>query len=124
MFLVKLSTMVKNRIHLIIDRHPEAKGQIDPSDLFGKQGLEWLKLVMFPKEDRRILDGEIELLEYLHEQGKMSIRALAKVLERDSSNVHQDVKILHQLGLILRDEEENNYYVPWSSGTQPRAINA
>lgn len=65
-----------------------------------------------------------ELLEYLHEQGKMSIRALAKVLERDSSNVHQDVKILHQLGLILRDEEENNYYVPWSSGTQPRAINA
>lgn len=67
MFLVKLSTMVKNRIHLIIDRHPEIKWQIDPSDLFGKQGLEWLKLVMLPKEDRRILDGEIELLEYLRQ---------------------------------------------------------
>jgi len=68
MFLVKLSTMVKNRIHLIIDRHPEVKGQIDPSDLFGKQGLEWLKSVMLPKEDRRILDGEIELLEYLRQR--------------------------------------------------------
>jgi transposase len=68
MFLVKLTTMVKNRIHLIIDRHPEAKGQIDPSDLFGKQGIEWLKLVMLSKEDRRILDGEIELLEYLRQK--------------------------------------------------------
>lgn len=68
MFLVKLSTMVKNRIHLIIDRHPEIKGQIDPSDLFGKQGLEWLKLVVLPKDDRKILDGEIELLEYLRQR--------------------------------------------------------
>ena len=65
MFLVKLSTMVKNRIHLTIDRHPEVKGQIDPSDLFGKQGLEWLGVVTLPKEDRRILDEELELLIYL-----------------------------------------------------------
>jgi transposase len=68
MFLVKLSTMVKNRIHLIIDRHPEIRGQIDPSDLFGKQGLEWLGLVMLPKEDRRILDEELDLLKYLREK--------------------------------------------------------
>lgn len=68
MFLVKLSTMVKNRIHLIIDRHPEVKGQIDPSDLFGKQGLEWLGVVTLPKEDRRILDEELELLMYLREK--------------------------------------------------------
>ena len=65
MFLVKLSTMVKNRIHLIIDRHPEASGQIDHSDLFGKQGLEWLGVVTLPKEDRRILNEELELLMYL-----------------------------------------------------------
>lgn len=66
MFLVKLATMVKNRIHLIIDRHPEVKNQIDLQDLFGKQGLEWLKIVALPKEDRRILDEEFELLEYLN----------------------------------------------------------
>ena len=68
MFLVKLATMVKNRIHLIIDRHPELKNQIDLQDLFGKQGLEWLKIVALPKEDRRILDEELELLEYLNER--------------------------------------------------------
>lgn len=68
MFLVKLSTMVKNRIHLIIDRHPGTKGQIDPSDLFGKQGLEWLRFVTLPKEDRRILDEELDLLGYLREK--------------------------------------------------------
>lgn len=68
MFLVKLSTMVKNRIHLVIDRHPEVKNQIDPSDLFGKQGLEWLSVVQLPKEDRRILDEELDLLEYLNDK--------------------------------------------------------
>lgn len=66
MFFVKLATMVKNRIHLIIDRHPEVKNQLDLKDLFGKQGLEWLKFVALPKEDRRILDDELELLEYLN----------------------------------------------------------
>jgi len=68
MFLVKLSTMVKNRIHLIIDRHPQIRGQIDPSDLFGKQGMAWLEVVALPKEDRRILDEELELLMYLREK--------------------------------------------------------
>jgi len=68
MFFVKLATMVKNRIHLIIDRHPEVKGQIEPSDLFGKQGMEWLKIVAFPKEDRRILNEELDLLGYLNKK--------------------------------------------------------
>jgi transposase len=68
MFLVKLSTMVKNRIHLIIDRHPELKNQIDPSDLFGKQGLEWLKVVSLSKEDRKLLDEELDLLDYLRQK--------------------------------------------------------
>ncbi len=54
-----------------------------------------------------------ELLNYLHEQGKMSIRSLANALHRDYSNVHQDVKTLALLGLILKDEEDNKYHVPW-----------
>jgi transposase len=68
MFFVKLSTMVKNQIHIIIDRHPEAKNQIDPSDLFGKQGMEWLRLVELSQEDRRILDEELALLSYITEK--------------------------------------------------------
>lgn len=54
----------------------------------------------------------VEILTSVHEQDGISIRALAKKLGRDYSNVHQDVKILHQLGLILKNEN-NTYYVPW-----------
>lgn len=56
-----------------------------------------------------------EVLEYLHAQGRMSIRILAKNLKRDYSNVHQDVKILCQLGLILKDKKDNTLYVPWDT---------
>lgn len=86
MFLVKLSTMVKNRIHLIIDRHPELKNQIDPSDLFGKQGMEWLKLIVLSKEDKRILDEEIDLLNYLTEKIDSS-NSWVTQLGKDNPNV-------------------------------------
>ncbi len=86
MFLVKLSTMVKNRIHLIIDRHPELRNQIDPSDLFGKQGMEWLKLIALPKEDKRILDEELDLLSYLIEKIDTS-NSWVTQLGKDNPNV-------------------------------------
>ncbi|MFA5385839.1 MAG: IS110 family transposase [Eubacteriales bacterium] len=84
MFLVKVATMIKNRIHLIIDRHPEVKNQINPSDLFGKQGLEWLKLVVVPKEDRRILDEELDLLSYLNEKIDTSNSWVGQIGKGDS----------------------------------------
>jgi len=68
MFFVRVQTMVKNRIHMLLDRHPQLRGQIDPSDLFGKQGREWLEEITLPKEDRRLLDSELELLEALDER--------------------------------------------------------
>lgn len=43
------------------------------------------------------------LLQVLHANGGLSIRALAALLERDYKNVHQDVKILEDSGLIERD---------------------
>jgi predicted transcriptional regulator len=69
-------------------------------------------------KDQRLLfktltPKRFELLEHAHEHEGISIRALAKELGRDYSNVHQDVKILSQLGLIVQDEESEKYYVPW-----------
>jgi predicted transcriptional regulator len=55
----------------------------------------------------------LELLKILHALGTVSIRQLAKELHRDYSNVHQDVKALHQVGVIL--ESEGKYYVPWET---------
>lgn len=55
----------------------------------------------------------LELLQMLHMLGTVSIRQLAKELHRDYSNVHQDVKALNQIGVIL--EKEGKYYVPWET---------
>jgi predicted transcriptional regulator len=69
-------------------------------------------------KDQRLLfktltPKRFEILKYVHEQESISIRRLAKELDRDYSNVHQDVKILHQLGLMLKNEKNDEYYVPW-----------
>lgn len=45
------------------------------------------------------------LLQVLHANGGISIRGLAALLERDYKNVHQDVKILEDSGLIERDSK-------------------
>lgn len=55
----------------------------------------------------------LELLQTLHLLGAVSIRKLAKELNRDYSNVHQDVKALNQIGVVLADE--GKYYVPWET---------
>jgi len=55
----------------------------------------------------------LELLKMLHVLGTISIRRLAKELHRDYSNVHQDIKALNQIGVVL--EEDNKYYVPWET---------
>lgn len=69
-------------------------------------------------KDQRLLfktltPKRFEILKYTHEQDGISIRSLAKELGRDYSNVHQDVKILHQLGLMVKNEKNDKYYVPW-----------
>lgn len=53
----------------------------------------------------------LELLQMLHALGVVSIRKLSKELHRDYSNVHQDVKALNHVGVIL--EKEGKYFVPW-----------
>jgi predicted transcriptional regulator len=55
----------------------------------------------------------LELLQQLHALKKMSIRALSKKLEREYSNVHDDVKALHRVGLVLQDDA-GKYFVPWN----------
>jgi transposase len=66
MFFVRVQTMVKNRIYTILDRHPEIHSQAPGvTDLFGASGMEWLKQVVLPGQDNRLLASELELLEVL-----------------------------------------------------------
>lgn len=83
MFFVKLSSMTKNRIHNILDRYPDIRGGIDLSDLYGKQGMEWLKTVELPKEARKLLAEELELLEYLKGKIKISDSVVAYLGSKD-----------------------------------------
>ena len=70
MFLVRLSTMVKNRIHSLTDGFPLIRDTRSMKDIFSKKGVCWLKQIELPKYARRILDNEISLLEYLGSQIK------------------------------------------------------
>lgn len=72
MFFVRLSTMVKNRIYLILDRHPELKQEFDFKDLFTNQERRWLSIVGLPEKDRKLLAQELDLLEALEERIKLS----------------------------------------------------
>ena len=83
MFFVKLSSMTKNRIHNIIDRYPETRNQINLSDLFGKQGIEWLMQVKLSKEDRRLLDEELDLLDYLKQKINASNHWITQLGKKD-----------------------------------------
>jgi transposase len=72
-FFVRIRTMVKNRIHTLVDRHPDiARSAGMKADLFGKAGKIWLKEIDLPKHERKLLDSEIELLEVLNERIKSS----------------------------------------------------
>jgi predicted transcriptional regulator len=54
----------------------------------------------------RVLTGKrIELLGYVRRHNVSSVRALAKALGRDYSNVHADVKALENAGLVKATSE-------------------
>ncbi len=54
----------------------------------------------------------MELLQVLKEAGPLSIRALAKRMGRNYSNVHADVRRLIEHGLIAKDAGDR-VLVPW-----------
>ncbi len=62
MSLVKIQTALKNKIHAILSKHNIEHGF---SDLFGKEGIPFLKNISLPPMFRYELDGYLDLLEHL-----------------------------------------------------------
>ena len=54
----------------------------------------------------------MELLQVLKKAGPLSVRALAKMMRRNYSNVHADVRRLIEHGLIEKDASDQ-VFVPW-----------
>lgn len=82
MFFVRVQTMLKNRIRGIIDKHPEV-GESPREELFGKTGMEWLKEITLPDVDRKIVDGDLRLLEAVKERIKESDRLVEGLAGKD-----------------------------------------
>ena len=61
---------------------------------------------------KTLTTGRWVLLRKLRTNGPMSVRALAKALDRDYKNVHTDVRRLETIGLIGRSKE-SKIEVPW-----------
>jgi predicted transcriptional regulator len=61
-----------------------------------------------------LTEKRLEILKMLHESGAMSIRALSKHLHRDYKNVHQDIQLLVNVGLVEKTEE-GLVSVPWDT---------
>ena len=54
----------------------------------------------------------LELLKTLRQKGPLSVRALAKALERDYKNVHVDTRALEEAGLLERTDS-GTLQAPW-----------
>jgi transposase len=61
--LTQLRTIIKNRIHTLLDKH-SYKSPF--TDLFGKHGLEWLSKLELPAGDRILLEVNLEQLNSLN----------------------------------------------------------
>src|SRR5262245_31300896 len=69
MFLVRVRTMVKNRIHVLVDRQAEVRETARQfSDLFGTAGMAWLRGVALPLGQRQLLNSELALFDALRER--------------------------------------------------------
>jgi transposase len=81
LFLVRARTMLKNRLHALLDRHhivaPPA------SDVFGKRGRDYLSKVELPGPAHQLLRQNLRLLEILGSEIKEVEKQLAKALEGD-----------------------------------------
>jgi len=80
--LMKMRVEVKNRIHTLLDKYDLS---YEYTDLFGKEGLEWLRSLTLPATDDQILKSNLQILEMLNEQ----IRNADIQIAKDAVDEHQ-----------------------------------
>jgi len=84
MMLVRMQTAVKNRIHALVDLHPDAApAKPKMSDTFGKLGMEWLGALEIPQADRKRLEQMLEVYKFLHKEISRSDAAVRKMVKSD-----------------------------------------
>jgi transposase len=77
--LIRMRVEIKNRIHALLDKHELTHTY---TDLFGKQGLEWLRNLQLPTPDREILQSNLQVVETLNEH----IRSMDIQIAKDATS--------------------------------------
>lgn len=98
LWLARLRTMARNRMHTVIDRHPQVERPA-MSELFGVRGKAWMKRANFPQPDRNLLDEDLQL----HELLESHIRTLEQRIEADNADNPdaQRLRTLPGVGKVL-----------------------
>ena len=81
LFLVRVRTMLKNRIHALLDRHHVVPPPV--SDIFGKGGRDYLGKVELPGCAQDLLHQDLRLLEVLGLEVRQTEKLLAQALKGD-----------------------------------------
>jgi transposase len=81
LFLVRLQTMIKNRIHAVVDRYHVPLPAV--SDLFGKGGRAYLSQVRLPGPAQTLLSQDLRLYENIHAEVRETEKQLRNELEGD-----------------------------------------
>ncbi len=105
-------TVKVSSIEETLARFKKVWGQAERGEKIEGAPLEIVRFENAKQLMKTLSPRRLEILQQLHTMGKTSIRALAKKLARDYSNVHDDVKALCHVGLILKDNT-GKYYMPW-----------
>lgn len=98
LWLVRMRTRVRNRIHNVIDRHPQLPRPVF-KDVFCNQGIAWLRRVKLPKAERVLLDQSLETHTLLQSQIKAMEERVAKI--NKSSPMARRLQTLPGVGLTL-----------------------
>jgi transposase len=79
LWLARVRTMIRNRIHTVVDRHPHLERPA-VKDLFSNAGKAWMKRAPLPAADRTLLDEDLAL----HSLVQNHIDALEAVIATDN----------------------------------------
>jgi transposase len=80
--LIQMRVDIKNRIHALLDKHELSHTY---TDLFGKQGLEWLRNLQLTTPDQEILQSSLQVVETLNQQ----IRGMNIQIAKDATTETQ-----------------------------------
>jgi len=85
MFFVRLRTMLKNRVHSLVDRNNVPGEELKLfSDLFGKKGKEYLRNLEFSdKSEKILLHEQLNVYEVIEERIKLSDKLIEDIASKD-----------------------------------------